>query len=341
MSINNHLRVEGTDLKSFLGTTLYQKKFHFYSPVVVMLRFKYWVKNFFGFPRAQVNGFVILLILVGLFLFSEPAWHWFKQNQTRDFTSDKAKLDSLIALWETPETSSNGEAPLHTSSQLFAFDPNTVSPENLAALDFPDQLIKRIMKYREKGGRFRIKSDLAKIYGIDSAFYRRLYPFISLAERTERRVAAQKNFPKKAANEVAKNPEKFDLNQADTSQLKRVNGIGEKLSLRILKYRDAIGGFITMEQLKEVYGLDSLVIKRLAETTIIASGFEPAKININTASEKQLADHPYLRKVAKAIVSYRFQHGNFETVDEIRKVATLDEKTIEKIAPYVKVDNAL
>jgi competence ComEA-like helix-hairpin-helix protein len=307
-----------------------------------MLRFKIWVKNFFGFPRAQVNGFVILLILVSLFLFSEPAWHWFIQNQSRDFTSDKAKLDSLIALWGATETSPNEEKPpVRASSKLFPFDPNHVSPGDLAALGFSDQLAKRIVRYREKGGRFRIKSDLAKIYGIDSTFYRQLYPFISLAERTERRIAAQKKFPKNEGKEVAKRTEKFDLNKADSSQLKQINGIGDKLSLRILKYRDALGGFINMEQLNEVYGLDSLVINRLAETTIITSGFEPAKLDINTASEKQLADHPYLRKVAKAIVSYRFQHGDFKTVDEIRKVATLDEKTIQKIAPYVKVDNAL
>ena len=86
-----------------------------------------------------------------------------------------------------------------------------------------------------------------------------------------------------------KAPEKFDLNNADTSQLKKIYGIGDKLSMRILKYRDVLGGFVGMDQLKEVYGLDSLVINRLIENSTIQNEFQPKKININTASEKQLS----------------------------------------------------
>ena len=138
-----------------------------------------------------------------------------------------------------------------------------------------------------------------------------------------------------------KAPEKFDLNNADTSQLKKIYGIGDKLSMRILKYRDVLGGFVDMDQLKEVYGLDSLVIDRLIENSTIQNEFQPKKININTASEKQLSTHPYLSKVAKAIVSYRFQHGDFKAVEDIRNVSSLNEKTVQRIIPYLKVNDEL
>ena len=135
--------------------------------------------------------------------------------------------------------------------------------------------------------------------------------------------------------------EKFDLNNADTSQLKKIYGIGDKLSMRILKYRDVLGGFVDMDQLKEVYGLDSLVIDRLIENSTIQNEFQPKKININTASEKQLSTHPYLNKVAKAIISYRFQHGDFKAVEDIRNVSSLDEKSVQRIIPYLKVNDEL
>ena len=186
-----------------------------------------------------------------------------------------------------------------------------------------------------------IKSDLLKIYGVDSAFYQRVYPFISLPERVAiNKKGAKKYEPRK--NLIAKKAaEKFDLNNADTSELKKIYGIGDKLALRILKYREALGGFVDMNQLKEVYGLDSLVINRLSENSTIQNEFQPKKININAASEKQLSSHPYLNKVAKAIVSYRFQHGNFRAVEDIRNVGPMDEKSIQRVIPYLKVNDEL
>lgn len=94
-----------------------------------------------------------------------------------------------------------------------------------------------------------------------------------------------------------------------------------------------------MDQLKEVYGLDSLVIYRLFENSEIKDEFQPKKININTATEKQLAMHPYMNKLAKPLVSYRFQHGNFTTLDEIRKVVNMNDETFRKIAPYLAVSD--
>lgn len=119
--------------------------------------------------------------------------------------------------------------------------------------------------------------------------------------------------------------------------LKEIYGIGEKLSLRILRYRDVLGGFVTMDQLHEVYGLDSLVVKRLKEQSFIEDGFEPEKIDLNLASEKQLSIHPYLNKKARAIVSYRFQHGDFKSVEDIRRVVNLDDKIFQRITLYFEV----
>ena len=96
-----------------------------------------------------------------------------------------------------------------------------------------------------------------------------------------------------------------------------------------------------MNQLREVYGLDSMVVHRIMEHSTIQREFQPVKININTASEKQLYSHPYLSKVAKSIVSYRFQHGDFKTLEEFRSVGSLDERSIQRIIPYLKLTDDL
>ena len=305
-----------------------------------MFFIKYWLKNFFGFSRSQVNAFVILLPLIMLMLFSEPLWHWWISTRPLERQFDSEKLDSMIRIWDvTQRDKKPGIAAKELN--LVAFDPNTATTENFMTLGFSQHLARRIVNYREKGGKFMIKSDLLKIYGVDSAFYQRVYPFISLPERVAiNKKGAKKYEPRK--NLIAKKAaEKFDLNNADTSELKKIYGIGDKLALRILKYREALGGFVDMNQLKEVYGLDSLVINRLSENSTIQNEFRPKKININAASEKQLSSHPYLNKVAKAIVSYRFQHGNFRAVEDIRNVGSVDEKSIQRVIPYLKVNDEL
>jgi competence protein ComEA len=275
-------------------------------------------------------------------LFSEPIWNWWIGNTPSDSQGDRAKLDSLVALWNHQSVQGGeNEGSEPQKLDLFHFDPNTALAEDLVSLGFTQKLATRITRYREKGGKFRIKSDLLKIYGVDSAFYQRIYPFISLPEQVAINKKGPKKYEPKNVLVVKKVAEKFDLNEADTLELKKIYGIGDKLSLRILKYRDALGGFVNMNQLREVYGLDSLVINRLCENGTIQNDFQPKKININTASEKQLSSHPYLSKVAKAIVSYRFQHGNFTTVGDIRNVGSIDEKSVQRIIPYLKVNDEL
>jgi competence ComEA-like helix-hairpin-helix protein len=169
---------------------------------------------------------------------------------------------------------------------------------------------------------------------MDSTLYKRVYSFIDLPEKIEKESVVKK-FEKKE-NSV---PIKFDLNTADTSQLIKVYGIGSKLSQRIVTYRNKLGGFVSPEQLKEVYGLDSTVVNELLKKSYIEENFQPRLININTATEKELGDHPYIKyKLAKAITAYRFQHGAYRTIDDLKKVALIDDFKFQKIKPYLSAN---
>jgi len=311
-------------------------------PLAVMLWIKRWIKDFFALSHSQANGFIILIPLLAIIIFSEPLWHWYIGQRKEDFSKDRAKLDSLIALWDKRQPEENKDKPVAAEplkSVFFSFDPNHATVDELRALGFSSALASRIAHYREKGGKFKVKADLLKIYGVDSSFYQQLYAFIVLPEKPEFK---KPEFKKKEYDH--KSPSKgksistFDINRADTAQLKKIYGIGEKLSWRIIKYRDALGGFVVMDQVLEIYGLDSAVVNRLIKASFVERDFQPFRINVNTADENTLAAHPYLKKtVAKSIVAYRFQHGEFKALDDLRKIHALDDKTIRKIAPYLTV----
>ncbi|MEQ8926406.1 MAG: helix-hairpin-helix domain-containing protein [Fulvivirga sp.] len=128
----------------------------------------------------------------------------------------------------------------------------------------------------------------------------------------------------------------FDLNQVDTIGLKKVYGIGPVLANRIIKYRDLLGGFTSKSQLKEVYGLQDSVILALDSLSYIGNTFSPNKLNINQLDENTLKRHPYFSwKEVNAIINYRYQHGDFESAEDLRKIHLLDSAKINRILPYI------
>ncbi|HEU5289596.1 MAG TPA: helix-hairpin-helix domain-containing protein [Cyclobacteriaceae bacterium] len=298
-----------------------------------MKNFKNIVRSFFGFSRAQTNGFVALIIVLSIIFFSEPLYHTWVSNRPLDFSNESNKLDSLTARWKAePPGIAEAVKPVEKTMpvRLFEFNPNNVSKDELKALGFSDRLTKGMMNYRAKGGEFRIKTDLKKLYGMDSVFFKSLQPFIQLPEKI---------VVEKKAAEPKKSPARFNLNRADTTQFQTVYGVGAVLARRIIKYRDRLGGFMSNDQLYEVYGLDSIVVGQILKKSFLTGSDSLKKLNINRADEKLLSSHPYFsKKIARAIVTYRFQHGNYRSVDDLRSVNLLDEKTMTKIYPYLTVD---
>lgn len=299
-----------------------------------MNRLKAWVRAFFGLSRRETQGFLILLPLMLLSVFIMPAYHQWQTRQKQDFSKEQKELDSLLArwVWEEKQDSIKQEA----EHVLFTFNPNTATKEDFLNLGFSSYLANRIDNYRSKKGRFYIKSDLLKIYGMDSGLYKQVFAFIDLPEER----AFKKNEladPKETAAILSK--EKFDVNLADTTQLIRVYGIGSKLSQRIIKYRNQLGGFVSMDQLREVYGLDTAVVNELNRKAFVASDYQPKKIDLNAATEKELSTHPYIKySLAKAIAAYRFQHGNFNSVEDLKKIALVDETFYNRIKSYLTLN---
>ncbi len=304
-----------------------------------MLRIKAWIRVVFGFSQTETNAFIILLPLMLLIILSEPVYQTYLVSDKPDNLRDHRVLDSLMSAWQWDDTMSTRSATLRTAdnrraSTLFAFDPNVATEEQFVELGIPKRIASGIMKYRNKGGKFRIRSDFRKVYGLDSLLFLKLKPFIQLPEKYPRdtaRFVARRDIPKVVIT--------FDLNLADTTQLATIYGIGPATARRIVNYRTALGGFLNHDQLHEVWGMDSSVVRRLAEKTVIEAAFTPEKLAINQKNEQELGRHPYIRtKLARAIVNYRFQHGNFVAVDDLKKIALIDEKAFLRIKPYITLE---
>jgi competence protein ComEA len=306
-----------------------------------MNRLRAWIRSYFGFSRTETNGFLVLLPLMAVLIFSEPVYRWWFINYQTELPDESKKLDSLIATWKWdapvnhPVQQVDSTKELAITPRLFAFDPNKASKKDLRSLGVSEKVAGRIINYRTKGGKFRTRKDFGKIYGMDSTLLKTLNAYIDLPETPER---PNIPFEKSKAKSSLPKHEPVDLNLADTTALIKIYGIGSKRAKRIISYRTRLGGFVAIDQLTEVYGLDSTVIAQLGKATFIEAGFVPRQININVADKKELTGLPYVKfNLANAIATYRFQHGNFVKIEDLKQIVSMDDLTFQKIKPYLTV----
>jgi competence protein ComEA len=275
------------------------------------------IKNWFGFTRRERRSSVILLIIVIIILILRiviPA----NNIIVEDLTASNSEFG---------ETSGLGYSEKESSVKLFSFDPNGVPYDTLIKLGFTAKEANTLIAYRKKGGKFRQPSDIRKVYGIEGEKSEKLIPFVKVKADT-----AQKD------TFVSKKPRKtlIDLNKSDSAILVTLPGIGPVLSVRIIKYRNLLGGFASVNQLKEVYGLPPETFE-IIKGRVFADSSAIAGININTAGYKELSRMPYLERYEiSSILKYRELKGRIEDISELTENKLITSEKANKIRPYMK-----
>lgn len=295
---------------------------------------KKWVKDYLQFSKKERIGLLALLFLLGTFILlpnlipssipplqhADTAW------------VDQVKTDPFKMPYSNGKTNSKT-----TSIQpvFFNFDPNTASEKELQLLGLSYKNAQTILRYRQKGGRFKAPADLLKIWGIEPSIAKKLIPYIRFPS-----TALAQQYP--SANERGGynppyTPQKNDIieiNTASFEEWEALPGIGPVLATRIIKYRDKLGGFSDLEDVKKTYGIkDSLFNLIKPFLKIHALG----KPSINSASESSLIKAGVSPEIAAAIVQYRTQYGLFGSLEELKKIVFIQSAQYLILIDLVKL----
>lgn len=276
-----------------------------------------------------MNGIIVLYSILFLLLIAPVFIPFFIPEQPVDFSRFEEAMRQM-ELNNQQEKDTAFHQKTEFPANLFPFDPNQLPASEWKKLGLSDKQVAVIKNFEAKGGRFYKKEGLKKIYGISNKEYESLEPYISI-----------KSVEKKSPEIIAKKEPKYEsieINTVDSVSLVALPGIGPILASRIIKYREKLGGFYTLSQLKEVYGLDSLKFNSLLNRihlniTVIDL------IDINTVTLEQLKRHPYCSfRIAKVLINYRDQHGPFTKVEDIKACKALTEEEYLKLKPYLIID---
>jgi competence ComEA-like helix-hairpin-helix protein len=209
-----------------------------------------------------------------------------------------------------------------SESNLFQFDPNTASNEDFLKLGLTDANIRTIRNYQKKIGKFKIKEEFKKVYGITEEKYKQLEPYIFIHE----------------ANEETQEKKRYDLNSASVEELIGIKGIGQYTAEAIVQYRDKLGGYVDIGQLLEIKNITPEMLERI-RTSIFADKSSIKIIRLNFAEVGELAAHPYLNyQQSKEIVKFRSIHGPFQDKIELLQNKILLEQSYKKIEAYLSTE---
>lgn len=296
-------------------------------------------KDFFYFSRTERQGIIILavlIILVGTASWFIPPREVAKIEDNQKFEKEYAIfMASLKEREQEKEVSSKKYQ--HEKREVIpaSFDPNTADSITFLNLGLPPWMAKNILKYRAKGGRFRKQSDFQKVYGLTEKQYTTLEPYISIADipKEQDTIRLFNHQEPRDTLQYYKYPSgtTISLNQADTTELKKIPGIGSAIARMIVGYRKKLGGFYQVEQLQDIH-LDT---DKLHEWLFVNKN-ETQRINLNKAGIERLRAHPYISFYqAKVIVEYRKKKGEIESLSQLKLYDEFSEKDFERISPYV------
>jgi competence ComEA-like helix-hairpin-helix protein len=313
-------------------------------------------KGFLTFTKKEKRGTLVILVTIIAMVVS--AKYVYPIIIKEDTTNNKAIFAAADSLKEKQKESSqnnyyrneysdNGGYHSYPKKEynsftgtMFYFDPNTLSADGWRKLGVKEKTITGIQHYIEKGGKFRAPDDLRKIWGLRDDEKDRLVPYVritSVQEKTYSNNYSSNYQPYEKKVYERKAIANVDINTGDSAAYDGLPGIGAGFSKRIIKFRDKLGGFYKVEQVGETFGLPDSVFQKIKPYLKI-SGDNIHKININTATEEELKAHPYIRwQLAKVITEYKKQHGNYKTIEDLKKIMVINEETYNKISPYLSL----
>ncbi|MDO4190986.1 MAG: helix-hairpin-helix domain-containing protein [Bacteroidales bacterium] len=217
--------------------------------------------------------------------------------------------------------------------KLFQFNPNTIDSCGLTQLGLSKFVVTNILKYRRKGGTYYSAEQFGHTYGLDSATFNQLLPYIIIEEKKPL-AETQHDTPAQATFHTEERCTIVEINTADTTLLQQLKGIGSYRANVIVRYRNELGGYVSTEQICETKKIPNDVFETIAPfLTVDATKVQ--KLKINKASVDRLRRHPYINYYqARAIINLRREKQHISNIFDLLPLEEFSNDDLQRLEPY-------
>ena len=286
------------------------------------------IKSLFNFSKDQQTGvlvlFFVIILLQLVYCFVDFNAPHVVTKQEKQWVSLQNKLNKTTA----SEYSSH--------YKVYPFNPNFISDEKAYRFGMTLEQIQRLSDFRKQGKFANSAKEFQLVTGVSDSVLKVMAPrfkfpdWVTNPSNSNYSKSNWKEFPKKQAIAI------LDINQATKEDLMKIVGIGDAISDRIIKQKELLGGFVSMDQMTEIWGLSPEVVYDLNKYFVIKSNPNTKKININTASIKELGQFYYFRyPLSKNIVTYRSMNGDIN-IEDLANIKGFPLDKIKIIALYLE-----
>ena len=307
-------------------------------------------KDFFYFTKGQRTGIIVLIVLIVLALVANYTMKYFFPVTEKDgsaflsevetFKKSLVSRDSMLKVTRQRQFEEryhkNRPYPAYKKElpyTLFTFDPNTADSSTFVRLGLKPFIASNILKYRKKGGWFKATADFGKVYGLQPDKFKELESYLSIKEK--KNIKTDSLFQKR---KVFRKDLIVDLNSADTTLLMQVAGIGRGYAKGIVRFRQQTGGFVSVDQLVEIYGMRQENLERIRPFCKVNTDLVK-KMNVNVASVERLKGHPYLNFYqSRAIYELRRKKGKLKNISDLKVLPEFTPESLSKIEPYLNFE---
>ena len=290
-------------------------------------------KSHFWYHKSQRNGIFILIILIVIFqsiiVFVDFSSKEKLNTDTPKVLAFHYQIDSLSKI-----------SIENRRLKIFPFNPNYITDYKGSQLGMSLVEIDKLLAFRKTGKFINSKKEFQNITTISDSLLNNISPYFKFPEWVVKR---NQNIELSTSRDIRSFAKKSkyiltstDLNIASKEDLKTINGIGEKLSDRIIKYRSKLQGFSTANQLYEVWGLSAEVVGKLLLVFKVVKLPNIQKSNVNTASFRELLKNPYIDyELCKKIFDYKDEVAELQDVSELKNIIGFPLELYDRIVLYL------
>lgn len=287
------------------------------------------ISSYFKFSRNQRSA---IFFLFGIIIILQLVYFFVDFSSFSKVSPEKEKWLSLQS-----QIDSMKQEKLNYVPKIYPFNPNFITDYKGYKLGMSVSEIDRLLAFRKENKYVNSPQEFQAVTKVSDSLLNAISPYFKFPDwvNNKKKFATYKKYPYTAFAKKEKIVI-IDINKASQEDLIKIYGIGEAISLRILKFKESLGGFVSMEQMNDVWGLSPEVIENLNSHFKVLTPPNVKKVDINNASIKELSQFPYFNyQLAKQIVTFRSMNGDFKNVNDLTKIKGLSIDKANIIALYL------